>query len=475
LRVVKIIAANHGSEYSEGEIEKSPMVESIRLAIIDDEPMVCQRLKQAFRKDSFEIETFLEGKPALQRMAEKPFHLVLSDIRLPDMDGLEILTRIKQAYPNTEVILITGYATLDNAVEAVKKGAYYYLAKPFTPQQVRTIVGRAAECLQLSLENRRLRKELHQRYQFDGIVGISPRIKELLQAVGKVSQVDCNVCIQGESGSGKELIARAVHLNSPRMSYPFVALNCGGFTDELMANELFGHEKGAFTGADSTKIGLMEASQGGTLFLDEIDEMPSSMQVKLLRVIQERKLLRLGSIKPIYLDIRIISAANRELEKEVKQGRFREDLFYRLKVVLLKVPSLRERKEDIPLLINHFLERYNQAYKKKVQGFSRDALEILMKYSFPGNVRELENIVANAVALSEGELIRPPDLPEELRKFEVETFGIPQWHSLEDRERDYIQKVLEATSYNRVKAAHILKLSRTTLWRKLQKYGLNAD
>jgi len=450
-------------------------VEPIRLAIIDDEPVVCQRLKQLFRKGPYEIETFSEGKPALKRMAEKPFHLVLSDIRLPDIDGLEILNRIKQSSPQTEVILITGYATLDDAVQAVKKGAYYYLSKPFTPQQVQAIVGRAVECLQLSLENRRLRSELQQKYQFEGIVGISSKIKELLQAVGKVSQVDCNVCLQGESGSGKELIARAIHLNSQRMSYPFVALNCGGFTEELMANELFGHEKGAFTGADSTKIGLMEAAQGGTLFLDEIDEMPPSMQVKLLRVIQERKLLRLGSVKPIDLDIRIISATNRDLEKETKQGHFREDLFYRLKVVLLKVPPLRERKEDIPVLINHFLGKYIQAYKKKVRGFSREALEILMKYSFPGNVRELENIVANAVALSEGEFIGVPDLPEDLGKFEVETYGAPQWLSLEDKEKDYIQKVLEATRYNKIKAANILKMSRTTLWRKVQKYGLLTE
>ncbi len=454
---------------------KEIMGEPIRMAIIDDEPIVCQRLKQMFRKGLFEIESFLEGKPALKRMAEKPFHLVLSDIRLPDIDGREILGRIKQDHPSTEVILITGYATLDDAVKAVKEGAYYYLSKPFTPQQVQTIVGRAVECLQLTLENKRLRTELYQKYQFEGIIGISPKIKELLQAVSKVSQIDCNVCIQGESGSGKELIARAIHLNSHRMSFPFVALNCGGFTEELMANELFGHEKGAFTGADSTKIGLMEAAQNGTLFLDEIDEMPPSMQVKLLRVIQEKKLLRLGSVKPINLDIRIISATNRELEREVKQGHFREDLFYRLKVVLFKVPPLRERKEDIPVLINHFFGKYNQAYKKKVQGFSRDALEILMGYSFPGNVRELENIVANAVALSEGELINPADLPEELRKFEVETFGTPQWLSLEDREKDYIQRVLEATNHNKIKAAKILKMSRTTLWRKLQKYGFLPD
>ena len=450
----------------------NPPPEKIRLAVIDDEPIVCQRLRQIFRKGPFEIETFGEGEAALRRMAEQPFHLVLSDIRLPDRDGLEVLKQIKKDFPRTQVILITGYATLDQAVEAVKTGAFYYLAKPFTPDQVSAIVHRAVEHLQLSGENQRLREALAKNHSFDGIVGISAQRKELLQAISKVSRIDCNVLIQGESGTGKELVARSIHHHSQRQEYPFVDLNCGGFSEDLIANELFGHEKGAFTGADSTKIGLMEAAQGGTLFLDEIEEMPLSMQVKLLRVIQERKLFRLGGTKPISLDIRLISATNRELEKEIKEGRFREDLFYRLKVVLIKVPPLRERKEDIPVLINHFIEKFNRAYKKKVRGFSREALEILMRYSFPGNVRELENIVASALALSEGDLIGPPDLPEDLKQFEVESVGGEQWPSWEEQEKTYIRKILESTQYNKLKAAGILKMSRTTLWRKLIKYGL---
>jgi two-component system, NtrC family, response regulator AtoC len=451
------------------------MNDKIRLAVIDDEPVVCQRLKQVFRRSGFEIETFGAGKPALERMAQQPFDLILTDIRLPDINGLEILRQVKKEHPGTEIILITGYATLDQAVEAVKKGAFYYLAKPFTPDQVRAVVKRAQEHLQMSSENKKLREEVFQKIQYEGIVGISPKIKELLAAIRKVSQIDCNVVIQGESGTGKELVARAIHFNSARLSAPFVVFNCGGFSEDLIANELFGHEKGAFTGADSTKIGLMEAAQRGTLFMDEIGEMPPTMQVKLLRVIQEKKLLRLGSTKPIDLDIRIISATNREMEKEVELGRFRQDLYYRIKVVLLKVPPLRDRKEDIPLLLNHFLVKFNQAYKKKVQGFSRETLETLMKYSFPGNVRELENIVASAVALSEDTLITPADLPEDLRQFEVETYGSTQWLSWEDNERAYIQKVLETTQYNKIETARILKMSRTTLWRKILRYGLEKD
>jgi two-component system, NtrC family, response regulator AtoC len=451
------------------------MNDKIRLAVIDDEPMVCQRLKQVFRRSGFEIEIFGAGKPALERMAQQPFHLILTDIRLPDIDGLEILRRVKKEHPGTEIILITGYATLDQAVEAVKKGAFYYLAKPFTPDQVRAVVKRAQEHLQMVSENKKLREEVYQKIQFEGIVGISPKIKELLAAIRKVSQIDCHVVIQGESGTGKELVARAIHFNSTRLSAPFVVFNCGGFSEDLIANELFGHEKGAFTGADSTKIGLMEAAQRGTLFMDEIGEMPPTMQVKLLRVIQEKNLLRLGSTKPIDLDIRIISATNREMEKEVDLGRFRQDLYYRIKVVLLKVPPLRERKEDIPLLLNHFLIKYNRAYKKKVQGFSRESLETLMKYSFPGNVRELENIVASAVALSEEVLIGPSDLPEDMRRFDVETYGSTQWLSWEDNERAYIQKILETTQYNRIETARILKMSRTTLWRKILRYGLEKE
>jgi two-component system, NtrC family, response regulator AtoC len=451
------------------------MTEKIRLAVIDDESLVCQRLKQVFRRSGFEIETFGAGKPALERMAQQPFQLILTDIRLPDIDGLEILKRVKKDHPRTEVILITGYATLDQAVEAVKKGAFYYLSKPFTPDQVRAVVKRAQEHFQISSENKILREEVYQKIQYEGIVGISPKIKELLGAISKVSQIDCNVVIQGESGTGKELVARAIHFNSVRLSGPFVVFNCGGFSEELIANELFGHEKGAFTGADSSKIGLMEAAQRGTLFMDEIGEMPTTMQVKLLRVIQEKNLLRLGSTKPIDLDIRIISATNRELEKEVELGRFRQDLYYRLKVILLKVPSLRERKEDIPLLLNHFLLKYNRAYKKKVQGFSRDSLETLMKYSFPGNVRELENIVASAVALSEEVLIGPSDLPEDMRQFDVETYGSTQWLSWEENEKEYIRKILETTHYNKIEAARILKMSRTTLWRKILRYGLEKE
>ena len=375
----------------------------IRIAVVDDEPIVCRRLSQHFKKHDFDVETFAEGRSVLARMRENPFDIVLLDIRLPGMDGMEVLKEIKKDHPSTEVIMITGYASIESSVEAVKLGAFYYIPKPFTPSRVMLIVEKAIDKMELVSENRRLRDEIHRTHRFDEIVGISRAMDAVLKSVAKVANVDCNVLLQGESGTGKELIARAVHFNSNRRDKPFISFNCGGFAEDLIANELFGHEKGAFTGAHTTKIGLLEAADTGTLFLDEIGEMPASMQVKLLRVIQERKLLRLGSTTPIELDIRIISATNSELEKEVESRNFRNDLYYRLKVVLIKIPPLRERKEDIAVLLHHFMKKYNKAFKKNLQGFVNSAMDILIRYSYPGNVRELENIVSGAVALAEGD------------------------------------------------------------------------
>lgn len=445
----------------------------LRLAVVDDESIVRRRLSQLL-SPRYRVETFEDATSFLERLRAAPFDVVLLDVRLPDMSGLEILPRVRELCPHCEVIIITGFTSLDDAVQTVKQGAFYYLAKPFTPQQIQLIVERAAEKARLAAENRELRQQVQGRYAFEGTLGISAAMKTLMEAASKVWATDCNVLVAGESGTGKELLAKAIHQNSPRASGPFVSFNCGGFSEDLIANELFGHEKGAFTGAETTRIGLLEAAQGGTLFLDEVGDMPPSMQVKLLRVIQERQLYRLGSSKPVALDIRIISASNKELDQEVEQGRFRQDLYYRLKVVMLRVPALRERKEDIPILINHFLEKFNQAYRKNVQGFAREALDLLMNYSFPGNVRELENIVSGAVALADGELIHAADIPADLEDFEVQTLGTQELVSLEEQEKAYIARVLEATGGNRVMAARILGLPRTTLWRKIKRFGLET-
>ena len=415
------------------------------------------------------------GTSFLERMAQTPFDIVLLDVRLPDSDGREVLHRIRAEAPATEVIMMSGYVSVNDAVEAVKQGAFYYIAKPFSHDQIELIVGRAKEKLELAAENRLLKQQATFEQGFEGIVGRSPRMRALYEATAKVWGVECNVLIQGESGTGKELLAQAIHRNSRRRRGPFVSFNCGGFAEELVANELFGHEKEAFTGANTTRIGLMEAAQKGTLFLDEIGEMPLSMQVKLLRVVQERALLRVGGTTPIHLDVRIICATNKELEREIEDGRFRRDLYYRLKVVQLQVPPLRERKEDIASLIDHFVQKYSLAYRKRVRGFEPSALEILMNYSFPGNVRELENIVSGAVALADGKLITAADLPADIDVLEINTLGREEFVSLEEYEKAYIAAVLRATNGSRTETARVLDLPRTSLWRKIKKYGLDEE
>jgi DNA-binding NtrC family response regulator len=451
------------------------MTSEIRLAVVDDEEITCRRLADRMRSAGMDVETFGLGGALLERTASAPFDIVLLDVRLPDINGMEVLQKLRVSSPRTEVIIMTGFTSVTDAVEAVKKGAFYYVEKPFSLDQIELIVSRAREKLEMVAENRRLRLHDSSAPGFEGIVGMSSSMRNLFDAASHIWGIDCNVLIQGESGTGKELLARAIHTNSPRCRGPFVSFNCGALSEELVANELFGHEREAFTGADTTRIGLMEAAQKGTLFLDEIGEMPLSMQVKLLRVLQERSLLRVGGVQPISLDIRIICATNKDLEHELEEGRFRRDLYYRLKVVELRVPPLRERKEDIPVLISHFLEKYSRAYHKNVRGFARDALDILMDYSFPGNVRELENIVSGAVALTDEELVTGNDLPADIEELEIDTLGQEDFATLEDHEKAYIAKVLKATHGNRTKAAQVLGLPRTSLWRKIKKYDLADD
>jgi DNA-binding NtrC family response regulator len=397
----------------------------------------------------------------------------MTDIRMPHMDGLTLLQRIKANTPATEVILFTGYAAIDDAVQAIKHGAFDYIEKPLTPDKVLAVLKRAADKLALLAENRKLREELLKKDHTREILGVSPHIRELIKVINKVARIDCNVLIHGESGTGKELVARAIHNGSLRKHQPFLGFNCGGFAEELITNELFGHEKGAFTGADSVKQGLFEAARGGTVFLDEIGEMALSTQVKLLRVLQERQVLRVGGNKPVPLDIRLISATNKDLEHEVQAGRFREDLFFRIKVVVIRTPPLRERAEDIPLLADHFLRIYNRLYNKAFEGFTRKAADTLLRYPFPGNVRELENMVCSAVALGEDKWIDAKDLPEDLNLLEVDTVSADPLPSLADQEKAHIIRVLEATNYNKVRAAKMLGIPRTSLWRKMKKYGVD--
>ncbi len=440
----------------------------IRLAIIDDEITVCRRLSQALSREGYEVEAFTTGHAFLECMPQQQFDIVFSDLRLPDMTGMEVLGKVKSIRAETEVIIITGYGSIDGAIAAIKEGAFHYATKPLKLNEIRLLAKRAHEKISMRRENDRLREALKGDHALGTIVGTSPVINQLFSMVQKVAPIGCNVLLQGASGTGKALVARAIHRLSGRAEHGFVSFNCGGFTEELISAELFGYEKGAFTGATATKIGLLESASGGTVFLDEVGEMPLSMQVKLLHVIQEKRILRVGGTRPIDLDIRIIAATNRDLKHEVAQGNFREDLFYRLNVVTIQVPQLKERREDIPLLIKHFIEKFSLAFRKNVRGIQPQALSILTNYTFPGNVRELENIIERAVALTEGDQLRPQDLPSDLQQLEFDTVEGEGFLSLEEVEKRYIARVLERTGYNKGLTAQILNLPRTTLWRRLK-------
>lgn len=447
-----------------------------KLLIVDDEKIALKNLEHVMKREGYEVTGTQSGQNALKLLEGERFDVVLTDLKMEKVDGMQILRRSRELYPDTEVIMITGYATLESAVETMKHGAFYYIAKPFKLDEVRKVVKEAVEKVNLKRENRRLREEIE---VYQGKVKIMTQdaaIQKLLDTAKQIAPSDCNIIITGESGTGKELFARYIHYNSKRTEGPFFAINCGAFTEELLGNELFGHEKGAFTGAMTMKKGLIETASGGTLFLDEITEMPPSMQVKLLRVIQEREVLRLGATSPLSVDVRFIAATNRDVQEAVKSGSFRQDLYFRLNVVSLHIPPLSERKEDIPLLSYYFLKKYSALMKKDVTEISQDVLDLLMNYDFPGNVRELENIVERGVALSTGSTIEVAHLPEDLRELSIRTFRKKEGKipSLEEQEMSYILWVLKEVGGNKSLAAQILGIDRVSLWRKLKKYGLEA-
>jgi DNA-binding NtrC family response regulator len=441
-----------------------------KLLIVDDEEIALRNLDRVMTKEGYAVTTTQSGAEALLLIARQPFDIVLTDLRMEKVDGMQILRACRASHPDTEVIMITGYATTESAVEAMKHGAFYYIAKPFRLDEVRKVVAEAMEKIRLRRENKQLKEQVA---AYEGKVKIITQdggMRRLLELARQIAPTDCNVLIAGESGTGKELFARYLHFHSHRSKGPYLAINCGAFSGELLANELFGHEKDAFTGATSQKRGLIEAASGGTFFLDEITEMSSEMQAKLLRVIQEKEVLRLGATQPIQADIRVIAATNRDIAEAVKSGVLRQDLYFRLNVVTLRIPPLSQRKEDIPLLARYFLQKYSTQMKKYVTDISQDALEVLMRYDFPGNVRELENIIERGVAITYGDTIALTHLPDELR----EASGIPvqkkngKLPTLEEHEREYIHWVLKEVGGNQTAAAQTLGINRSSLWRKLK-------
>jgi DNA-binding NtrC family response regulator len=449
-------------------------IDPAKLLLVDDERVALRNLEHVMKKEGYDVTSTQSGPNALKLLEEAKFDVVLTDLRMEKVDGMQVLRKARELYPDVEVIMITGYATLDSAVEAMKHGAFSYVAKPFKLDEVRKVVSEAVHKVRLKSENRILREQL-ERYQGRvKIISQDSSVRKLLETAAQIAPTDCNILISGESGTGKELFARYVHFGSNRAGGPFLGVNCGAFTEELLSNELFGHEKGAFTGANEQKKGLIEMATGGTLFLDEITEMPASMQVKLLRVIQEKEVLRVGGTAPFKVDVRFIAATNRDVHDMIKAGTFRQDLYFRLNVVTLRIPPLAERRDDIPLLAYYFLKKYSVLMKKNITEISEDVVSLLMSYDFPGNVRELENIMERGVALSNGTSIEPGHLPEDLRELSIKTFRRKEGKipSLDEQEQTYIEWVLREVGGNKSLAAQTLGIDRVSLWRKLKKYGM---
>lgn len=447
------------------------------MLIVDDEKITLRNLMNAMKKEGYEIIGTNSGANALKHLDEQEFDIVLTDVRMEKVDGMQILKRCRQLYPDAEVIMMTGYATLQTAVGAIRQGAYDYISKPFKLDEVRKVIKEAIEKIRLKKENAQLREQIGKYEGKVKIVTKDANMQRILDTAKQIAPTDCNVLVSGESGTGKELFARYVHFNSSRAEGPFFAINCGAFTEELLSNELYGHEKGAFTGATGEKKGLIEMASGGTLFLDEITEMPSSMQVKLLRVIQEKELLRIGATKPVLVDVRFIAATNRDVQDAIKGNNFRQDLYFRLNVISLHIPPLSERKDDIPLLSYYFLKKYTALMKKGINEISQEVIAVLMNYDFPGNVRELENIIERGVALSNGNVMEVAHLPEDLKELSIRTFRKKEGKipSLEEQEISYIRWVMKEIGGNRTAAAEILGIDRVSLWRKLKKYGMEGE
>jgi DNA-binding NtrC family response regulator len=455
-------------------------VHTAKILVVDDDAVARDLLADALKKEGYEVEAFPSGEEAIERGRRGGVDLVLTDMKMGTVDGLTVLREFKRFSPDTAIVLLTSFGSLEGAIEAIKQGAYDYLAKPFKKEEIKLVVQRSLDHCQLVRENARYRDELKGREDWSPLVGSSPAMLEVYKLVARVSEGRSTVLLQGESGTGKELIARAIHANSPRRDRPFIPVNCGALPDTLLESEMFGYEKGAFTGAVGTKAGLFEAANGGTLFLDEISELGPALQVKLLRVMQDQEVRRVGGTTSLKVDVRIIAATNRDLEQFVKEGKFRDDLYYRLNVVRITLPTLAERREDIPMLAHHFLQKYAGGSARAVRGFLPDTMALLKQYRWPGNVRELENAIERAVSLSHGPLLTPDDLPAALRqpespvgdKAEVSDQREEVCLTLEEVEKRHLIRVLKETKGNKVKAAKILGIDRRTLYRMAERFGL---
>lgn len=453
---------------------------NVRILVVDDEPMMADSLKQNLAEEGYTVDTAATGAEAIELFDRGGHHLVICDLQLPDMDGLEVVRHGKETRPSTEVIVVTGYGTVARAVEATKAGAFYFVEKPFDFEQILPLVEKAIERRALVAETESMRRQLSTRTEYFNIIGASKQMQMIYETIESVAKSDANVLIVGESGTGKELIANAIHYNSLRAKKPFIKVNCAALPKELIESELFGHVKGAFTGAHADKDGLVQHAAGGSLLLDEIAEMPVELQPKLLRVLQERSYRKIGSEKTYAVDFRLISSTNRPPADAIREGMLRDDLFYRISTITIHVPPLRERAEDIQILTEHFLKMYAQRYQRPISGVSQAAYGRLFAHGWPGNVRELQNVMERAVLLAKGNKIEPVDLPFDNSSLpEAAATGVkwdvPPNMTLEDIEKLVIERTLQRTGGNKQAAANLLGIYRPRLYSKIRKYKIDVN
>jgi len=445
------------------------------ILLIDDEKSVRSTLALMLQKVGYRVEEATSGGEGIEKFKTRFFDIVITDLKMEPMDGLAVLREVKAANPSSEVLVMTAYSTVESGVEAIKLGAYDYIQKPFDKDELVLLIGKALEHKNLKHEVEQLQNELKEKYRFENIIGNSKEMLDVLGMVSKIAKTESTVLISGDSGTGKELIAKAIHLNSRRKNRSFITINCGAIPENLQESELFGHIRGSFTGAIRDKRGLFQEADGGTLFLDEVGETALSTQVKLLRFLQDGEIRRVGDVDPVNVDVRLIAATNKELPILIGEGRFREDLFYRLNVIPIHLPPLRSRKDDIALLVNHFLKKYGEKEKKSVASVAPEAMKVFTGYHWPGNVRELENVIERAVILTNHNSIIPEDLPQTLRDSHKRGPELPDMleeQTLEEVEKHYILKTLDKYQWNQKQAADTLGISTTTLWRKLKTYGI---
>ncbi|MDZ7372565.1 MAG: sigma-54 dependent transcriptional regulator [candidate division KSB1 bacterium] len=445
------------------------------ILVVDDERDLLLSLQKALSKEGYRVLIADRARQALEILQREAVDVVLSDLRMPEMGGTELLRECKRINPEVEVIMLTAYGTVESAVEAMKEGAYDFITKPFKRVTVVKAIQKALEKQALSRENLLLRRQLETTRAKEQMIGASPAIQRVLELVQRVAPTNTTVLITGESGTGKELVARLIHQFSPRRNAPFIAINCGAIPENLIESELFGHVRGAFTGATRDKDGLFKVASGGTLFLDEVCAIPLNLQVRLLRAIEEKEFLPVGGTRPVRVDVRILAASNRNLAKEVEEGRFREDLYYRLNVVNIDLPPLRERKEDIPLLVQYFIDRHNRALGKRVRGVDEETMGVLVNYEWKGNVRELENVIERAMILCDDELIRVYHLPPNLAQFSFEAARSDRLReAVREFERQHIYRILERVAFDKLAAARILGVSQSSLYRKLAELDIRV-